>query len=120
MLWYEVAMKSLFSFQGTISRSQFWLGILAELLVIFLVAILLERLGPIEGLGPGSMAAICVLVFFFGWWWVAFTLHAKRLRDAGLSPWLCLLLFVPLANFVVLLIAGFKTTAVEKTGAPTR
>ena len=116
MLWYEVAMKSLFSFQGTISRSRFWLQLLALFVAIFLLAILSELLEP-----AGTIGAICVLVLFvvFGVWW-QFALYAKRLRDAGLSPWLCLLLFVPLANFVVLLIAGVKPTAVEMIGAPTR
>ena len=107
-------MKSLFSFQGTISRSRFWLGMLAELFVVFLLAILSDLLVP-----AGTVGAICVLVLLFGLLWVVFALHAKRLRDAGLSPWLCLLYFVPLAGLVVFLVTGFKPTVVERTGAPT-
>ena len=107
-------MKSLFSFQGTISRSQFWLGMLAELFVVFLLTVLLNWLVP-----AGTMTAIWFFVLPFGLW-VVFALHAKRLRDAGLNPWLCLLYFVPLAGLVVFLITGFKPTAVERTGAPTR
>ena len=108
-------MKSLFSFQGTVSRARFWLQLLALFVAVFLLAILAELLGR-----AGTIGAVCVVVLFISWCWWQFALHAKRLRDAGLNPWLCLLLFVPLANFVVLLIAGFKPTAVEKTDAPTR
>ena len=112
-------MKSIFSFQGTISRSQFWLGMLALPVVVILLSLLINRLAPLGD-------ALVILLFFVFlvllsvWLWLVFALHAKRLRDAGLSPWNCLLFFVPLAGLVVFLIAGFKPTAVERTGAPTR
>ena len=63
---------------------------------------------------------LVVLVFLSGSVWLVLAFLAKRLRDAGLSPWLCLLFFVPLADLVVVLIAGFKPTAVERTDAPMR
>ena len=109
-------MESLFGFQGTISRSQFWLAIL----VASLAAIPLATL-PIllDLLVPGTMA-VWFFVILFGLYWVYFALHAKRVRDAGLSPWLSLLYIVPLANLAVFLIAGIKPTAVERTDAPTR
>ena len=113
MLWYEVAMKSLFSFQGTVSRSRFWLQLLALFVAVFLLAILSALLEPAGTIGA-AIGAVCVVVLFVSLCWWQFALYAKRLRDAGLDPWLCLLVFVPLANFVVLLIAGFKPTAVNQ------
>ena len=60
------------------------------------------------------------VVVFIPLTWVFVALVVKRLRDAGLDPLIGLLLLVPLVGLVVLLIAGFKPTAVERTGAPTR
>ncbi len=108
-------MRSPFSCQGTISRSQFWLGVLAVLVATFLLSILSDLLGP-----AGTMGAILVFVLLFGLLWVFIALNAKRLRDAGLSPWLCLLWFVPLANLVVFLVVGFKPTAVQRPDATMR
>ena len=94
-------------------------GMLAPPVVVILLSLLINRLAPLGD-------ALVVLLFFVflvllsGWLWLVLALHAKRLRDAGLSPWNCLLFFVPLAGLVVFLIAGFKPTAVKRTGAPTR
>ena len=100
-------MVDLFSFKGTSSRTQFWLVALAGSLVALLLALPLSWL-------PESVLAdtlfLSYLAFLCGLYWVFFALYAKRLRDAGLSPWLCLLLFVPLVNLVITLIAGFKPT----------
>ena len=112
-------MKFTFGFQGTISRSQFWLGMLAPPVAVIALSLLINQFAPF---GDAMVVLLWVvfLVLFSGWAWLILAFHAKRLRDAGLNPWLCLLLFVPLANLVVSLIAGFKPTAVERTGAPTR
>ena len=112
-------MKSIFSFQGTINRSQFWLGMLAPPVAIFTLSLLLNQFAPFAD-AVVVLLWFVFLVPFLGWAWLILALHARRLRDAGLSPWLCLLLFVPLANLAVSLIAGFKPTAVERTGAPAR
>ena len=112
-------MKSLFSFEGTISRAQFWLGILAPPVALVALSLVVNQFAPF-GDATVILLWLVFLVLFSGWAWLILALHAKRLRDAGLNPWLCLLLFVPLANLVVSLLAGFKPTAVERTSAPTR
>ena len=109
-------MKSWFSFQGTICPTRFWLDMLKALAFAISILFSLGLSIPIGTVG----STIWFPVLLFGFFWVFLTLHAKRLRDAGLSPWFCLLCFVPLANLVVFLIAGFKPTAVKKTGAPMR
>ncbi len=112
-------MKSLFSFEGTISRSQYWLGMLAPPVLFILLSLLVNSLTPL-GNAMIVLVFLVVLVFLSGSVWLVLAFLAKRLRDAGLSPWLCLLFFVPLADLVVVLIAGFKPTAVERTDAPMR
>ena len=109
-------MSFLFSFQGTISRTQFWLGMLAALVGVLLLAVLVDLFVPV-----GTWAAmVFFFVLLFGVIWVILALHAKRLRDAGLSPWLCLLFFVLLADLVLLLVVGVKPTVVKRTDAPMR
>ncbi len=100
----------MFSFQGTISRPQFWLGNLAVGLAGVLVS-----LPPAFVPGLGLFFVFSLYGLHGLLYWVIATLHARRLRDAGLSPWLCVLLFVPLAGVAVFLVAGFKPT---KTTAP--
>ena len=96
-----------FSFKGTTSRTQFWLVTLAGSLAALLLAL------PLSWLPEGVLADtlfLSYLAFLCGLYWVFFALYGKRLRDAGLSPWLCLLLFVPLVNLVITLIVGCKPT----------
>lgn len=105
-------MENLFSFRGTISRSQFWLGMLAVLIASLLVALPLDLIPePVNTI----YTLFIVIPSVIALWWVFFALHAKRLRDAGLSAWLCLLLFVPVLGWAVFLIAGFKPTKTTKT-----
>ena len=105
-----------FNFWDTIPRTEFWVRMLGALVYFLLFFFSLAEGIPIGTVG----STIWFPVLLFGFFWVILATHARRLRDAGLSPWLCLLCFVPLANLVVFLIAGFKPTAVKKTGAPTR
>ena len=107
-------MGFLFSFQGTISRTQFWLAVLVEDVVAFwafLALALLYFTSPVMGVILAVVLSVPLL-------WVFCAIAVKRLRDAGLSPWLCPLIFVPLVGLVVFLIAGFKPTAVERTDVP--
>ena len=105
-------VRSPFGFHGTINRTQFWLGMLAELIAVNVFGFLLPRLVP------ESTAVILFSLLLFGLIWVFLALHTKRLRDAGLSPWLCLLWIVPLVDLVVFVIAGLRPTAVKNTDAP--
>lgn len=98
---------NLFGFRGTISHTQFWLVTLAGPLAACLVAL------PLYWLPQGVLLDaffLGYLAFLCGFCWVFFALHAKRLRDAGHSPWLCILLFVPLVHLVITFMAGFKPT----------
>ena len=113
-------MKSLFSFQGEISRGRFWLGVLTVdfvALLAYLAFVLLSfRIFPFFS-GVGFSLAVVLSVPLV---WVFLALCVKRLRDADLNPWLCPLVFVPLVGLVVFLIIGFKPTAVKSPGATTR
>ena len=107
-------MSFLFSFHGTISRTQFWLAVLVEDVVAFwalMVLALLYLNSPVMGILVAVVLSVPLL-------WVFCALAVKRLRDAGLSPWLCPLIFVPPVGLVVFCIAGFKPSAVKETGAP--
>ena len=108
-------MKSLFSFQGTTRRGRFWLGVLLLDVVAFLTYLAAVLFWFLTS---SNVVMSLFVVLMVPLAWVFLALLVKRLRDAGLSPWLCPLIFVPLVGLVVFLIAGFKPTAVERTDAP--
>jgi len=79
-------------FNGTTSRPDFWWFLLAVVMVLAFVQLLAEALGAL----PFRLAQLVVLLPFVA-------ACARRLRDAGLSPWWTLIAFAPVAGIVVLL-----------------
>lgn len=85
-----------FSFAGYVGRWRF----LGYLLVTTILAVLLTMMA-VESNAPGFLLAVLPLA------WIHLAAHAKRLRDAGWTPWLTLLVVIPwvgLALSLVLLI----------------
>ena len=110
-------MISSFSLQGTISLGQFWSGVLLANVVVFLTYLVfllfIVFIAPNEVFALAAYFCFALLIFVFC------VLARKRLTDAGLSPWLCLLLVVPLVSLLVLLFVGYKPTAAQRPDATT-
>lgn len=79
-------------FTGTTSRHDFWWFALAVAMLLALVKLLGEVLGPV----PLQIASLVVLLP-----WIAAC--TRRLRDAGLSPWWQLISLAPVAGVLLLL-----------------
>ena len=95
-------------FSGRLKRQEFfwqWLALHAYAAVLALKALTLRThdLAPLLVLG------------LLSFWSLAYGLGilCRRLRDAGRSPRLCLLMFVPLVNFILLLYCFFKKSRPE-------
>jgi uncharacterized membrane protein YhaH (DUF805 family) len=108
-------MNLLFSFYGRIGRGKYFLGLVLNIVwVMVAYTIVLFALGAqqqLAGQSPEQMNPMVLLAFapislVSGW--ISFALAAKRFHDMGVTGWLTLLLFVPLANFVVVLVLLFK------------
>lgn len=79
-------------FIGTTSRPDFWWFLLAVVMVLAFAQLLAESFGAL----PFRLAQLAVLLPLGA-------ASARRLRDAGLSPWWTLIAFAPVAGIVVLL-----------------
>jgi transcriptional regulator with XRE-family HTH domain len=79
-------------FTGITPRAEFWWFALAVVMVLGLAGLFSRPLGPL----PLQAASLVVLLP-----WIAAS--ARRLRDAGLSPWWQLIGLVPVAGILVLL-----------------
>ena len=106
--------KNYANFNGRATRAEFWLfylfvnvfGLLLGLLG-FAAALSFGYVGVHDN-NPGAF----LLIFVCGIPWLIFTIvniiplfavGSRRLHDAGFSGWLLLLLFIPLVNFIILI-----------------
>ena len=96
----------LFSFQGRIGRSDYWLkGWLPLLGLAVCLAVLVGLMVSIEGpaiyIGVPLLAAGFVLMA-----WAEIALFVKRLHDMNHSGWWWLLAFIPGVSIVMLVVLG--------------
>ncbi|MGJ4953987.1 DUF805 domain-containing protein [Bradyrhizobium sp. HKCCYLS20291] len=85
----------LFSFDGRISRSAYWLGLILPLALAFL--------GMVAAVPPLAFND-AVLGLFLLALWPALAIGAKRCHDRGRSGWYQLVGLVPLVGPILLLI----------------
>ncbi len=113
-------LKQWFSFEGIITRKQYWLS----LLVIFTATILLEFLGFVGFvylthtdshsqhhlllIYSFLFAAIIFLGLIISITWIEFALVSKRCRDIGINPFWSLLLLIPYVNLIAIIVIGSR------------
>ena len=110
---YELFWKNAFVFRGRTTRRDFWLAFLAEILVSFLIiaigAVFVGLLGdawtPIPFYAFVAYSVANVLP--------SLSIQVRRLRDAGHSPWLLLLAFVPWVGGLILLFFLLQPSSVK-------
>ena len=94
------------SVRGRIDRGQWWIRQFLLLGASFAVALSASSLALVwEPIGPVSF--VLMMAAFAAYVWGSLALSIKRLRDAGYSPWLLLLLVIPLVKLVVLFLIVF-------------
>jgi len=96
------------SFEGRISRKEWWIGFILLYVVQFIVYFFAGALGiitvdPATGeISPsGALALLVIIVIFL---WPALALHAKRWHDRGKSGLWTLIVLVPVIGGLWLLI----------------
>lgn len=104
----ETGSFSLFSFSGCISRSTYWAITIASISASFLMVIINISLmvGTFAGLNltnvnSGGKFVVMVVISLL---WINLATTVKRLRDAGFSPWLVFLNFVPSVGSLILFV----------------
>lgn len=83
-------------FSGKATRKQFWLFVLFSVLVFFVLALVLGFLGKTGNI----VYFFCQLAILLP----ALGIAARRLRDGGFSPWLLLLLLLPIIGGLILFV----------------
>lgn len=91
-------LSLLFFFKGRINRKIYWLALSGVLLLIWILFAL--------GLRELTLIPLVSIT----------ALLAKRCRDAGWSPWLCLIALAPLIGVVFLIIAGIPKSRYQYQG----
>jgi uncharacterized membrane protein YhaH (DUF805 family) len=91
-----------FSPSGRISRSQYWLRFMLPYFAIsFGLQIVAELAG--EKSVAHSLISLLLTLFSLVTLWPSIAVLVKRIHDRGKSGWICLLLYIPLVLFSILL-----------------
>jgi hypothetical protein len=64
--------------------------------------------GILAAMSGTALIAICVFVLF------ALIIWFMIIKRTGMNPWLCLLMLVPIANFIVLIVLAFSEWPVQR------
>lgn len=117
-------LKSMFSFNGFMSRSEYWKAII---LYIWAPAVVMVFLAVLAGVynfntntvvifGSSEITGLMMLVWLLAIYetvantYCIMAIMAKRLRDFSITPWMAILFFIPpLTLFVVILFGMFPT-----------
>lgn len=106
-----------FSPSGRISRSQYWLRFMLPYFAIsFVLQIAAEAVG--EKSAAHSVISGLLTLFSLVAFWPSIAILVKRIHDRGKSGWTCLLLYIPVVLFSILLVAWLAgAIAAVATGA---
>ena len=111
--------KLLFSFKGSISRSEYVAGFCIEIVIAaLLIGLPGQLIGNTADL-PAGMKLLTAFIYLCGIIIpiiVSLAIATKRLRNLKWSLWLLLLLFVPIVNFGMLIaFLSIRGEAVTRT-----
>ena len=95
--------KRYIDFKGNSSRSEFWFATLFLVLVGFIVFIA-DAVRSTSSPDPDASLLLFTNIWFLLTAIPSLSLAIRRIRDAGLSPWLILVGLVPLAGSIALLV----------------
>ena len=100
MNWYLEVLRKYAVFDGRARRTEFWLFVLFNGLIVFVLSFIEAIVGitPIAGVSIlGSLYSLAVFI-------PSLAVGARRLHDTGRSGWWLLIYIVPLIGAIVLLV----------------
>lgn len=123
--------SGIFSFNGRIKRSTFWIIHIVLFVVLAIVAGLLTPVilagqnaataeAPAELSGMAIIAIVFVILLYIPFVWISLAAYAKRYHDRSKSGWWILLSLVPIVGLWVIIECGFLegTAGYNEYGAP--
>lgn len=117
-------MQVLFSFDGRINRSTFWLKGMLGYACLWVVGmgVFFFSLGGLDSdAPPESPWPLIVLLFWTVLsWWIMLAVYAKRWHDHDMSGWWTALMLVPIVNFFWGIYMLIKLGFLKGTDGPNR
>ena len=107
-------------FSGVTSRKEFWLCYVAMIVASIGLTGLVLLLMAVAGVSGGLIATILCSIVGLGMVVPGLAISVRRLRDAGLSPWLMLVVLVPGLGALALLVMFCLPTKYEHEETETR
>ena len=95
----DVIKNHYIDFAGKATRTQFWLFVLWNLIVSFVLGLIMGLAGL-----SANTSDIVKWVYFLALLLPSLGIAARRLKDAGFTPWLLLLYLIPVLGWIALLI----------------
>lgn len=99
-------MTKYFNFNGVAKRQEYW-----AVIVLSILAIIVGSVALLDLSGLGTLVALAIFVATI---WAILATTVRRLRDAGLSIWWILTLFIPYVSFVAQIVFGVVGTVEHK------
>lgn len=98
-------IHSLLKFDGKADRFEWWAttiitGVVAQIVILSIAFSVFEY-------GENILIQVALIAIALVAVWILLAVSARRFRDCGFSPWLTLLLIIPIACFVATIICGF-------------
>ena len=113
-------LKPYADFSGLTSRKEFWLCYVAMLVASIGLTGLVLLLMAVAGVSGGLVATVLCSIVGLGLLVPGIAISVRRLRDAGLSPWLILVVLVPGLGALALLVMFCLPTKYEHEETETR
>ena len=117
MQWYLLVLKKYADFKGRASRSEYWMFVLFNFLIIIGLNILTSLLGAIDiGLFDllSTLLSFVFLIYALGIIVPGIAVVVRRLHDTNKSGWLFLLNFVPFIGWLIVLAFMIMDSQPEK------
>lgn len=100
MNWYLAVLKKYADFEGRARRKEYWMFILFNILISFVIGILGAIIGETGGLITVSLSGLYSLFIFIP----SIAVTVRRLHDTNRTGWWILIWFIPVIGWVILFI----------------
>ena len=115
---YKAFWLKSFDFKGKTNRQQFWLVSALNVIIILILASIAVALGMLYGNSAITIPVALAFVYAFATIVPSISIQVRRLRDAGLSPWLIVCSLIPyvggLILFVMALLPSKRSDAITQ------
>lgn len=101
---YFNAIANYVNFTGVATRSQFWWFQLQNFIIVLILYLIATAAVASNNEGFIGFMGLVFMVYYLFMILPSLSIGARRLRDAGYSPWLLLVILIPFVGGIVLIV----------------